>query len=236
MTKGSKAAESSRSGEAHGSPEAGGAAAARGQTKVKARAGYHHGDLRAALLTAGEAELNEKGIEAFSLRGVAKRAGVSHAAPAHHFGDVNGLLSDLAAVGHRRFVAVQERRQKKAGSNPAAQLVAAGLGYIDFAMANPALFDLMFSSKRPDFCRGELAEAATLAFRKLLEDVGRFRGGHPCEDEAMMADAMATWAMVHGLAGLLNGGRMKVLQNLPRKQREELLADMILRAAAPRSF
>lgn len=201
---------------------------------AKTKARYHHGDLRAALLKAGEAELSEKGIEAFSLRGVAKRAGVSHAAPAHHFGDVNGLLSDLAAVGHRRFVAVQQKRQKKAGNDASAQLVAAGLGYIDFAMANPALFDLMFSSKRPDFCRGELAEAATIAFEKLLDDVGRYRDGDPCRDEAVMADAMATWAMVHGLAELLNNGRMKVLQNLPRKRREKILADMILRAAGSR--
>lgn len=200
---------------------------------AKAKPRYHHGDLRAALLKAGEAELSERGIEAFSLRGVAKRAGVSHAAPAHHFGDVNGLLSDLAAVGHRRFVAVQEKRQKRAGDDPAARLVAAGLGYIDFAMANPALFDLMFSSKRPDFCRGELAEAATIAFEKLLDDVGRYRKADPRADEAAMADAMATWAMVHGLADLLNNGRMKVLQTLPRKRRDGILADMILRAAGP---
>ena len=59
---------------------------------------YHHGDLRAALLAAAEAELAERGVEAFSLRQVAKRAGVSHAAPAHHFGDAQGLLTALAAV------------------------------------------------------------------------------------------------------------------------------------------
>ena len=68
---------------------------------------YHHGDLRAALLEAGEAELAEHGVEGFSLRGVAKRAGVSHAAPAHHFRDANGLLTALAAEGFRRFVAKQ---------------------------------------------------------------------------------------------------------------------------------
>ncbi|WP_282608606.1 TetR/AcrR family transcriptional regulator [Pelagibius sp. Alg239-R121] len=198
-----------------------------------AKARYHHGDLRAVLLEAAEAELSEKSIENFSLRGVAKRAGVSHAAPAHHFGDVDGLLTALAAIGHRRFVALQNVRQKRAVKEGAAQLVAAGLGYIDFAMTNPALFRLMFSSKRPDFCQGELAEAATIAFEKLLDDVGRYRNGDPREDDGVMADAMSTWAMVHGLADLLNGGRMKFLQNLPRKRREELLADMILRAASP---
>ena len=57
---------------------------------------YHHGDLRAALIAAAEAELIEKGADAFSLRGTAKRAGVSHAAPAHHFRDANALLDALA--------------------------------------------------------------------------------------------------------------------------------------------
>src|SRR5262245_45102253 len=85
---------------------------------------YHHGNLRAALLEAAEAELEAEGIEGFSLRGVAKRAGVSHAAPAHHFGDASGLLTGLAAEGYRRFVAAQ----KNASSDGMSQLVAAGLG------------------------------------------------------------------------------------------------------------
>ena len=75
---------------------------------------YHHGDLAAALLVAGEAELVDKGIESFSLRGVAKRAGVSHAAPAHHFGDANGLLNAIAARGFERFVARQQDFRRRA--------------------------------------------------------------------------------------------------------------------------
>ncbi|MEI5579289.1 helix-turn-helix domain-containing protein, partial [Streptomyces brasiliscabiei] len=66
---------------------------------------YHHGDLRRALLVAAEHELEEKGIEGFSLRGVAKRAGVSHAAPLHHFKDTRALLTALAGVGFERFLA-----------------------------------------------------------------------------------------------------------------------------------
>ena len=67
------------------------------QTGESARHAYHHGDLRKALLDAAEAELAEKGVEGFTLRGCAKRAGVSHAAPAHHFKDANALLTALAA-------------------------------------------------------------------------------------------------------------------------------------------
>ncbi|MEO0497745.1 MAG: helix-turn-helix domain-containing protein, partial [Pseudomonadota bacterium] len=66
------------------------------------RGPYHHGDLREALLTAAEVELTDRGIEGLSLRGVAKRAGVSHAAPAHHFGDKAGLLTALTTIGFQR--------------------------------------------------------------------------------------------------------------------------------------
>jgi AcrR family transcriptional regulator len=79
---------------------------------------YHHKDLRAALLTAAEAELTEVGLERFSLRSVAKRAGVSHAAPAHHFGDVGGLLTALCAEGFHRFLAAQAARESLAAPDP----------------------------------------------------------------------------------------------------------------------
>src|SRR5262245_11243232 len=137
---------------------------------------YHHGNLRAALLQAAEAELEAEGIEGFSLRGVAKRAGVSHAAPAHHFSDANGLLTGLAAEGYRRFVAAQEARQKVAPSDGMSQLVAAGLGYIDFALAHPALFRLMFSSGRPDHEAPELSAAGAEAFGRLVRAIQRVRG------------------------------------------------------------
>src|SRR5262245_22981090 len=137
---------------------------------------YHHGNLRAALLEAAEAELEARGIEGFSLRGVAKRAGVSHAAPAHHFRDANGLLTGLAAEGYRRFIAAQEARQKNAPTEHMSQLVAAGMGYIDFALAHPALFRLMFSSDRPDHEAPELSAAGAEAFGRLVRAIQRVRG------------------------------------------------------------
>jgi AcrR family transcriptional regulator len=114
--------------------------------EVAAKQSYHHGDLRAALLSAAEDELAERGMEAFSLRSVAKRAGVSHAAPAHHFGDAQGLLTALAAEGFRQFLAAQTAREAVAEKDPASQMVAAGLGYVDFAMARPTIFRLMWQS------------------------------------------------------------------------------------------
>src|SRR5262245_3431916 len=73
------------------------------------RDSYHHGDLRAALLKAAEAELAENGIEGFTLRGCARRAGVSHAAPAHHFKDVRAILTELAADGFEKLAELTEQ-------------------------------------------------------------------------------------------------------------------------------
>lgn len=170
------------------------------------RGAYHHGDLRAALLHAAEAELAEHGIEAFSLRGVARRAGVSHAAPAHHFGDVSGLLTALAAEGFRRFLACQDARVAVAGPGARDRMVADGLGYIDFARAHPALFQLVFASRRPDFMDRDLADVAGLAYGRLVDRVGAAAaevGQAPTLD-----DVSALWAVVHGLAELMRTGRL----------------------------
>ena len=134
---------------------------------------YHHGALRAALLDAAESELGEHGIEGFSLRGVAKRADVSHAAPAHHFRDANGLLTALAARGYERFLARQQDFQRQAPAEPRAQLEAIGVGYVNFALENPALFRLMFGSDRTDYDDPELKGTAEAAFFALVDGVVR---------------------------------------------------------------
>lgn len=184
---------------------------------------YHHGDLRHALLTAAEAELAEHGIEAFSLRQVSKRAGVSHAAPAHHFGDANGLLTALAAEGYQQFVAAQRRREAEAAPDPRAQLVAAGLGYVDFALTRPALFRLMFGSNRPDYGDPTLARAANAAYVRLAEQVFA-AGGRTAAEEA------AAWATAHGLADLLAAGRLQTISSFPAAERDAMIAAIIGRS------
>lgn len=183
---------------------------------------YHHGDLRSALLAAAEEELAAHGVEGFSLRQVAKRAGVSHAAPAHHFGDTRGLLTALAADGFRRFLAAQARREALAPPDPQAQLVAAGLGYIDFALERPALFRLLFGSDRPDFTDTDLDTASTEAYFHLREQV-RVAGGTE-------TDAAGAWAMAHGLADLLANGRLKPIHALPEAAREAVLTALLARS------
>ena len=184
------------------------------------------------MLDAAEAELEAQGIEGFSLRGVAKRAGVSHAAPAHHFRDANGLLTGLAAEGYRRFVAAQEARQKNAPADGMSQLVAAGMGYIDFALAHPALFRLMFSSDRPDHEASELSAAGADAFGRLISAIKRVRGVDPLKDKKAMLGVMAAWAIAHGLADLLVAGRMKFLLTLRKSEREAALGQLLRQSLA----
>lgn len=202
------------------------------------KAPYHHGDLRRVLLAAAEAELTEKGVEAFSLRGVAKRAGVSHAAPAYHFSDAPGLLTELAAQGYERFIDMQLRRKKNARKNARAQLAASGLAYIDFAVANPALFRLMFASDRPDKSAEVLVKAADLAFDALVEDIRRITVRNPYDDPLAMTDVLAAWAVAHGLADLMVAGRFNraaYFSGLAPDEREAMFTDIILRSIGPAS-
>lgn len=188
---------------------------------------YHHGDLRAALLAAGEAELQAAGIEGFSLRRVAKRAGVSHAAPAHHFGDATGLLSALAAEGFRLFLQAQADSEALAPPDPQAQVVAAGLGYIAFARAHPALFRLMFSSARPDFSHPDLSHWAGRGFQHLVEQMSAVLG-RPAMARPEDCDVLSgVWAVAHGLADLIAAGRLDTMDGLPEAEQRARLGAMI---------
>lgn len=196
---------------------------------------YHHGDLRAALLAAGESVLAATGVEGFSLRRVAREVGVSHSAPAHHFGDTQGLLAALAAEGFRKFLlAMQARQATTAPDDPEALLVASGLGYLDFTIASPALFKLMFGSDRVDLCNTDLETAAAAAFDHLASDIARLRGVSPYEDAAAMADVMASWSMVHGFASLLLSGRMHPVQEMDQPAREAFFRQVFARVTLTR--
>ncbi len=184
---------------------------------------YHHGDLRAALLTAAEAELAEKGVEAFSLRSVAKRAGVSHAAPAHHFGDANGVLTALAALGFQEFLATQHAFEARAPKTPRDQLIAAGLGYVGFARARPALFRLMFGSERTNYANPALKAAADDAIVHLMTQV-KLVGGN------LAQDVTAVWATAHGLADLIIAGRIKVISEMEEGALQTMLTGILARS------
>ena len=175
-----------------------------GSSTGKLRASYHHGHLRAALIEAGLAIVEEEGIDAVSLRAVARRAKVSHSAPYHHFASKAGLLAALAAAGFDRLVrAIETHTSQVPPSEPIQELRAIGRSYMHFAVKNPSVFRLMF---RPELTKpsehGLLQAAEARAFGTLIESILRCQaaGQLPASDPLQLA-AFA-WSGVHGMATL----------------------------------
>jgi AcrR family transcriptional regulator len=175
----------------------------RGRPPKVLPAGYHHGDLRNALLVATDTLLAEAGLEKFTLREVARRAGVSHGAPAHHFGDVRGLLSAYTAEGFAELARAMARRRAAASPAPFAQLLAVGLAYVDHALAHRARFQLMFRSDCLDPGSVPLAGARADAYAHLVDCIARIdRGADPEADLRRRRKTALAWSMVHGFATL----------------------------------
>ena len=163
-----------------------------------AKAGYHHGSLRIAILEAAAEQIAADGVDAVSLRGLARRAGVSHAAPAHHFGDRKGLLTALAAEG---FGLLAEELDRAAG-----EFREVAVAYVRFALDHPGHFAVMF---RPDLLHTDdpdLAVARTRAGDVLRAGVAELpadrRGGDPADAQ------LAAWSLVHGFASLWLDGAL----------------------------
>lgn len=196
------------------------------------RAAYHHGALREALVAAAEAELEENGVESFSLRAVARRAGVSHAAPAHHFPTADTLLTALAALSFARFDAALRARAEAAGDDPFERLAAMTLAYVDYASRSPAMFDLQFGSSRPD--RGEpgLCTAADAAYSTLREAVERALAARGAVEDERRREAIATvWATAHGLAHLFARRPAPMFAGASPEEREAAFARIARRIA-----
>ena len=183
--------------------------------RTKSAGVYHHGALREALLQAAERLLERDGVQGLTLRAAAREAGVSHAAPKHHFGDLAGLLTELAIVGFERF-----RQFLSAGLrndlSPGEKLDAIGRGYVAFAKAHPGLFLMMFRSERLDMTRPALREAAYAGMEILAKALG---GGEANAERLSLHRAgrlARAWSIVHGFAILLIDGRWKpIIERLP---------------------
>lgn len=189
---------------------------------------YHHGDLRAALLVAAEEIVNREGVAGLTLRGVAREVEASHAAPKNHFGDLTGLVSELAAVGFNRFA---DRMQGAAATQtlPVDKLNAIGRAYVEFALADPGLFQLMFRGERLDKARPALNEAMLRAFGTLTGAVAATHEHDPEAARTTRVHAARAWSMVHGFAILLLDDRLNPLldADAPRTDALALLDDML---------
>ena len=162
---------------------------------------YHHGNLRNELLDTAEAHLAEAGVEALSLRAIARTVGVSQTAPYRHFSDKAELLAALATRGYRKLLAELESAARRAGDNPIEQMHAFAHSYINYAVANPELFKLMFGpTLQPPEAYPELYQASRDTYELVREIMRRGieQGIFRDEDDHYMANA--GWSGINGLA------------------------------------
>jgi AcrR family transcriptional regulator len=165
---------------------------------------YHHGALRQALIAAAEALIEEKGLEGFSLRETARRAGVSPSAPAHHFGDARGLLTAIATQGFEALAAALEAADS--GGSRADRIRAQGVAYVGFALAHRAHFDLMWRKALLDSDNADYAAAGRRAFLVLDQRARGAEAGGGEKSGSAAAPSIACWALVHGFARLAIDG------------------------------
>ena len=170
--------------------------------------GYHHGNLRNALLEAAEQLLVKRGAAALSLREVAKMAGVSHAAPYRHFKDKAALLWALAESGFERLRAVIRTATDSMPHDPEQQLAAAGVAYVHMAVRSPELLQLMFSTEldQPESkaLRSVVMVESLLDIIRTGIETGVFRDRDPLEL------ALVAWTSMHGLAMLLAARKIAI--------------------------
>lgn len=166
---------------------------------------HHHGNLRAALIQAGLDLIQSEGPDALSIRKVAAMAGVSHAAPAHHFPSLAHLRTAVVAEGYRRFSASMEAAIAEADGTPRDVVLAACLGYLRFAWAYSGVFSLMFGPNVHGHDDADLRDASDAAYGVLVRICAPF-----AKDDAVRTE-LTVWSLVHGYASLAVAGNRRLV-------------------------
>lgn len=172
-------------------------------SKIKSKASpYHHGDLRNTLLTSGAQLLAEEGIQALSLRSLAKRAGVSHNAPYQHFADKETFLAALAEQGFHLLGAAMDAGLQAVGeADTLACLIAIGQAYVQFALDYPSHLHIMFSSF-PHERYPTLKQTSLEVLAKLIAVLEAGQAQQRLVPDDVYQQALLVWTMLHGLSTL----------------------------------
>lgn len=184
--------------------------------KSKKRETYHHGRLREALVEAAREIIEEEGADALTVREVARRAGVSPGAPFRHFADKQALIAAVATDALRSFIEFAEEEIAKVGDDPVDRFRAAGVAYIDFAIAHPARFRAM--------CDPVLAAVDTPELRELRDRSNTAVRGHvEASIRAGLTPGAADAVLLAGQALAYGLARMYIDQvpALPRENARE---------------
>jgi len=167
------------------------------------RRGYHHGNLREALVEAALALIAEKGPAGFTVAEAARLAGVSPAAPYRHFRDAEALLAEIALRGFERFATVVAAAWNEGRPDPVRSVEALGQAYLAFARQEPAYYAAMFETHIPFEAHAELLSASQRAFAILREAAERLTATLPREKRPpSLMMALHIWALSHGIASL----------------------------------
>lgn len=196
------------------------------------KASYHHGDLRRALMDAALATVAEGGVASLSLRQAARRAGVSPAAPYHHFASLGALVRALCDEGFAGLETAMAQGVAAAGPAPQARMRALGRAYVEYAMSHPAHFRLMFSGPAPELAAP--AADAVPAFGQLIAGIRDLQATGQAPRGPVAPLALLAWSLVHGLACLrIDGPLTDGLLELPADGLETSLThDLVASLAA----
>ena len=181
-------------------------------TPVRTDVPYHHGDLRRALIETALAMVTEEGAWNFTLRELARRAGVSHAAPYNHFENKSALLAEVAALGFQSLRDTMEAAAR--GRSRSARQAFAGISgaYVRFGVSHPAHYRLMFGAELADNARYPTLQAASDAtFAVLTGVLERGQASGDVRRDPVRDQALAAWSLVHGLTTLLIDQRVSFL-------------------------
>jgi AcrR family transcriptional regulator len=168
--------------------------------RARIKTAYHHGNLRQDLVTAAVQIISRQGPAALTLRGVAKRLGVSQTAPYRHFSSKGALLAGVAADGFSALLARMEREIAEAGTDLIARYQATGVAYLGFALEHPAHFTVMYGSRPEEFDVAGSAAPARQGLRLLVDIIAACqRSGLAAAGDPMVV-AVKVWSYVHGIA------------------------------------
>jgi AcrR family transcriptional regulator len=204
--------------------------------KPQRKVAYHHGDLKDALVDATREIIETQGLDQFTLRESARRAGVSHSAPAHHFGDKTGLLTELAVQSFEARIAQSEAYMAAAGADPMQRLKACGLAHIDYTIRHPRLHELCSRPGLTNRDDPELQAVMNRMSQTLIATMSEVTGNALKPEKEANPETLLALVVVHGFAALVNDG--VILADVPeaeRPARARAMADGML-ALLERAF
>jgi AcrR family transcriptional regulator len=179
--------------------------------RTRARRSYHHGDLRRVLVATALELAEEQDVSNLTLREVARRAGVTHSAPYHHFPTKESLLAAVAEEGFRALYAEQLEAAKNAGPRPIDRLQALGVAYVRFAVAHRGHFRVMYRTDKDGWADYPSVLAVSQQSFVLLTTTAEETRAAGGLDVDLLEMSLAAWSVVHGLATLWVDGPLRRL-------------------------